>query len=275
MKREDLNGWYVVDESYHKYVKITNKTGVMPDDDFEDSWNKPPYIEVSEKNKHVIVVYGAIYCHAFKNKKDAETFLINYISRTCANEEFCEQYIANVKKCGDSKYQELYKQRDAKEKEMRNMKREDLNGWYVVDTTYQKYVQITSQTCLRGDGEDGWDKSPYINVIEPNKRVTVCYGGNYCQAFKNKKDAETFLIGHILKTCATQEFCAQYIENVKKFGDSKYYDLFNACLPEKRAEYDKQSKWRDKKRNWVDKVEKMSPIMQLHAIYELINPCPK
>lgn len=157
MKREDLNGWYVVDESYHKYVKITNKTGVMPDDDFEDSWNKPPYIEVSEKNKHVIVVYGAIYCHAFKNKKDAETFLI----------------------------------------------------------------------------------------------------------------------GHILKTCATQEFCAQYIENVKKFGDSKYYDLFNACLPEKRAEYDKQSKWRDKKRNWVDKVEKMSPIMQLHAIYELINPCPK
>lgn len=95
----------------------------------------------------------------------------------------------------------------------------DILGWWIADKPYLKVTQVTKKTHFTNDGE-GYREGTYRNKIDDDT-FEMCYQGNYVRVFRHQGDAKNHVIQKV-----SGEYADEFIENIMKFGDSKFSEIY-------------------------------------------------
>jgi len=114
----------------------------------------------------------------------------------------------------------------------------DIIGWWIADLSYQKCVEVKANTYFSGTGEH-WEESnkiPHKNKLSDDC-YEMCYQGNYVKVYRHLDAAKSAIIFRI--SCDGGPHRNEFIENVKKYGESKYNEVYA------RVRDEKNKKWED------------------------------
>lgn len=118
-------------------------------------------------------------------------------------------------------------------------------GWWIADLSYQKCTQVTENTHFQRDGhhEDAgyYDRDIYFSRVTDDQ-CQMCYQGCYVQVCKSLVDAQEFVKSRIISSGRREDpwLTNKMIENLYKYNDSRYSDVYNEYQLEKEKEKTKE-----------------------------------
>jgi hypothetical protein len=109
----------------------------------------------------------------------------------------------------------------------------DIIGWWIADLNYHKCVEVKENTHFSGTYKN-WE-IPHKNKLSEDC-YEMCYQGNYVKVYRHLDAAKSALIHRI--NCDGGKHRNEFIENVKRYGDSKYNEIYDRDRAEKHKKWE-------------------------------------